>query len=98
MSMNIFEMLKSYATQYQEVARRGFNAEELAEVKSAKVVASQYGMSVCFFMTAGCQKYIPVSRDSACVIGDAVDLSTAQLLTLEKDGETITRVEVITRY
>ena len=92
--MNIFDALKSYATQYQETARRNFNEEELEQVKSAKVVASQYGMSVCFFMKEGCQKYIPVSRDSACSIGDTVDLTKAQLLTLEKDDEKITRVEI----
>ena len=38
-------------------------------------------------MKAGGQTYIPLSNDSALAVGDSVDLSKAQLLTLEKDGE-----------
>ena len=93
--MNIFTGLQKYATKYQVKEARVFNAEELAEVVSAKVVASQYGMSVCFFMHDGCQKYIPVSRDSVCQVGDTVDIRKAKILILEKDGtEDIARVEI----
>ena len=93
--MNIFAGLQKYATKYQVKDSRVFNAEELADVVSAKVVASQYGMSVCFFMKSGCQTYIPVSRDSVCQVGDVVDVNRAKILILEKDGsDDIVRVEL----
>lgn len=93
--MNIFAGLQKYATKFQVKENRVFNAEELADVVSAKVVASQYGMSVCFYMHDGCQKYIPVSRDSVCQVGDVVDINKAKLLILEKEGSNdIARVEI----
>jgi hypothetical protein len=94
--MNIFETLKSYANQFKVANRRKFQQNELDLVNDAKVVLSQYGMSVCFFMKDGCQKYIPLSRDSVAAEGDKVDLTKAEILTLKKDGsdETIDRVEI----
>lgn len=93
--MNIFAGLQKYATKFQVKDSRVFNAEELADVTSAKVVASQYGMSVCFFMKSGCQTYIPVSRDSVCQVGDVVDINKAKILILGKEGsEDIVRVEI----
>lgn len=92
--MNIFAGLQKYATRYEVKNIRDFNAEELAQISSAKVVASQYGMSVCFYMVEGGQTYVPVSRDSICQIGDAVDVTKAKILTLEKDGDTINRIEI----
>ena len=92
--MNIFASLQKYATRYEVKNIRDFNAEELAQISSAKVVASQYGMSVCFYMVEGGQTYVPVSRDSICQVGDVVDVTKAKILTLEKDGETINRIEI----
>lgn len=92
--MNIFASLFRYATKFEVKGARTFNSEELAEIASAKVVQSQYGMSVCFYMTSGGQTYIPVSRDSAANIGDVVDPSKVKVLTLEREGKTITRIEI----
>jgi len=92
--MNIFASLQKYATKFEVSNTRDFDPEELAQVSSAKVVASQYGLSVCFYMKEGCQKYIPLSRDSSACIGDEVNLSTAKILTLVKDGESINRIEI----
>ena len=92
---NIFETLRSYANQYSVDDRREFSPAEVALVSSAKVVLSQYGQSVCFFMKDGGQKYIPVSRDSVASEGDVVDISKAHVLTLSKDGQDrITRIEL----
>ena len=91
--MNIFAGLQKYATSYEVTNTRDFTSEELSMVKSAKVVASQYGMSCCFFMVDGCQKYIPMSRDSVSPVGTDIDLTKAKILTLEKDGESINRIE-----
>lgn len=92
--MNIFSKLQVYAEKWNLKASRSFEAEEIAAVNKAEVVVSQYGNSVCFFMKAGGQTYIPLSNDSTLAVGDSVDLSKAQLLTLEKNGESdIVRVK-----
>lgn len=95
--MNIFSALQVYGGSWNVVAdkTRGFNAEELALIDRAEVVASEYGNSVCFFMKSGGQSYIPLSRDSSLTVGDSVDVSKAKLLTLHRDGsEDITRVSI----
>ena len=76
-----------YAGKWNLKASRGFNSEEIAAISKAEVVPSQYGNSVCFFLRAGGQTYIPLSSDSELTVGDTVDLSSASLLTLEKEGE-----------
>jgi hypothetical protein len=89
--------LKSYANSFKVIGTpRHFSQEEMNLVNNAKVVLSQYGLSVCFFMKDGCQKYIPLSRDSVASEGDVVDLSKAKILKLKKEGtdETIDRVEI----
>ena len=85
--MNIFSSLRVYAGKWMLKASRAFTAEEQAAVSSATVVASQYGNSVCFMMANGGQTFIPLSSTSTLGVGDSVDLSTAKLLTLEKQGE-----------
>lgn len=85
--MNVFAGLTKYADNWKVVDSRAFNEEEIAAVKSASVVNSQYGSSVCFLMKSGGQTYIPLSRDSQLAVGDDVDLTKAQLLTLHRDGD-----------
>lgn len=92
--MNIFAGLQRYASRFEVKETRAFNAEEMAEVVSAKVVNSQYGKSICFHMYDGCQKYIPLSRDSVAQIGDVVDVKKAKILILERDGKSIARIEI----
>jgi hypothetical protein len=84
---NVFAGLTKYADNWKVVDEREFNSEEIAAVKSASVVSSQYGNSVCFLMKSGGQTYIPLSRDSELAVGDSVDLSQAKLLTLHRDGD-----------
>lgn len=92
--MSIFSNLREYASKWSEKARRNFSDEEKAEVASATVVPSQFGSSVCFFMKAGGQKYIPLSNTSKAEIGQSINLDNAQLITLGKAGEQdIVRVE-----
>lgn len=91
---SVFSTLREYASKWSEKARRNFSDEEKAEVASATVVSSQYGSSVCFFMKAGGQKYIPLSNTSKAQVGQPIDLGNAQLITLGKAGEEdIVRVE-----
>lgn len=92
--MNVFSALRIYAGKWGVKSSRSFTAEEIAAVSSASVVDSQYGMSVCFMMKSGGQTFIPLSNTSSKSIGDTVDLTTAKLLTLGREGEAdIYRVE-----
>lgn len=93
--MNIFAGLRTYAGKWAEKSRRAFSVEEISAVRSAEVVPSQYGNSVCFFMKSGGQTYIPLANTSSVGVGESIDLSKASLVTLGKDGEAdIVRVEV----
>lgn len=66
---------------------RPFAPEEIAAVDRAEVVASQYGNSVCFFFKSGGQTYIPLSKQSELAVGDELDIKTAKLITLSREGE-----------
>lgn len=85
--MNIFSALRVYAGKWNVKETRDFTQEEINEIDTASVVDSQYGMSVCFFMKSGGQTYIPLSNDSNKSVGDTIDLKTAKLLTLGRQGE-----------
>lgn len=91
---NIFSSLRVYAGKWNLKSSRAFSPEEIAAVSSAVVVASQYGNSVCFTMVGGGQTFIPLSNSSSKTVGESINLASAKLLTLEKDGEAdIFRVE-----
>ena len=85
--MNIFSALRVYAGKWSEKKVESFKAEEIALVDKAEIVESQYGLSVCFFMKAGGQSYIPLDQNSSAAIGDTIDLTKAQVITLCKQGE-----------
>ena len=53
--MNIFDKLRVYAGSWSVKSSRQFTADEVSAVKSAVVVDSQYGKSVCFFLNSGGQ-------------------------------------------
>ena len=92
--MNIFSSLRVYAGKWAVKDSRSFVQEESDAVDHASVVDSQYGSSVCFFMKNGGQTFIPLSTNSTLGLGDNVDLSSAKLLTLHREGEAdIYRVE-----
>lgn len=91
---NIFSSLRVYAGKWNLKSSRAFSPEEIAAVSSAVVVASQYGNSVCFTMVGGGQTFIPLSNSSSKTVGESINLASAKILTLRKDGEAdIFRVE-----
>ena len=93
--MNIFQNLRVYAGKWMVKASRSFTQDEIDAVDHATVVDSQYGNSVCFFMKAGGQTFIPLSTNSTLGVGDSVDLTKAKLLKLHRDGDAdIYRVEI----
>lgn len=85
--MNIFATIRIYAGKWSESDKRAFTPEEIEAVTKAEVVESQYGYSVCFYMIGGGQSYIPLDQNSSANVGDVVDLSKAELVTLSKTGE-----------
>ena len=85
--MNLFSNLKVYGGKWSEKSFRKFSQEELALVDKAQVVESEYGSSCCFFMKNGTTMYVPMSQDAKSGVGDMVDLSSAKIVTLEKQGE-----------
>lgn len=92
--MNVFSGLNIYGESWKVSSSRNFNAEEIAAVRSAEVVSSEYGNSVCFMMQGGGKTYIPLSNDSTLAPGDSVDMAKAELLTLSRSGsEDINRVK-----
>lgn len=85
--VNIFSGLRKYAGKWQLKEERDFNEEEKASFKSATVVTSQFGLSVCFMLVGGQMAFIPLSNDSQLTAGENVDLNKAKLLKLGKEGE-----------
>lgn len=91
----IFDGLNKYQGGYTVTDKREFTAEEIAMVREAEIVVSNYGLSVCFMMKAGGAFYIPLSKDSSGEAGDRVDLSTAEILLLSKEGaDDIKRIRI----
>ena len=85
--MNIFSALRVYAGKWAESDKRDFTQEEISSVDKAEVVASNFGLSVCFYMKAGGQTYIPLDQNSTLVEHDIVDLKASQLITLSRQGD-----------
>ena len=92
--MNVFAKLPVYGGNWNVVNSRNFDEEEQKLIKSASVVSSEYGLSVCFVMTSGYKQYIPLSNQSDLGVGDNVDVASAKLLTLHREGsDDILRVD-----
>ena len=83
----VFSKLSIDRRKWTEKSRRTFTQEEINEVDHATVVESNFGSSVCFFMKAGGNHYIPLDQNSNLGIGENVDLNKAELVTLCKQGE-----------
>lgn len=86
--MNIFKSVKIYAGKWDEKEVRSFNKEEVAAVERSEVIESEYGLSVCFYMQGGAgQTYLPLDPKKSTVrLGDSLDVSKLELVTLSKQG------------
>lgn len=85
--MNIFNALKVYVGKWQVSNKRAFSDEEVNAVDTAKVVPSKHGLSVCFMMKSGGMTYIPLDQNSSLSEGDVINLKSAELITLHRDGD-----------
>ena len=87
---------KAYGGNWELVDTERFTEEDAKLFKSATVVASDYGKSICFVLASGNTKYFkPCSNDSNLAIGEVVDVSKLQMLTLKRDGEVIYRIKEV---
>lgn len=93
---NVFDVLTHYGEGYILKSKRPFTAKELAAIRMVKAVRSHYGMSACFFLVGGGQSYIPLSKDTHLTEGTIIDMTKANLLTLNRADEgDILRLEVL---
>lgn len=95
--MGILDSLRLYRGKWEESGRSNFSADDINAVSSAKVVASDFGHSVCFVLKNGGMKFMPVSNTSkvSTAVGDSVDLTKCQVVTLSREGDAdIQRIEI----
>ena len=93
--MGLFTGRTVYAGKWSVKDVNKMSNDDIQMVSNATIVPSEYGLSVCFFMKTGGQVYIPVSNDCNATVGQSVDLTKAEIITLEKPGESdIERVRV----
>lgn len=78
---------KHVSTEWIITSSRPFTEDEIMAVSSNRVVRSQYGLSVEFTMKKGGVTYIPLYRGSDDMIGVEINLHTAEIFTLSKEGE-----------
>lgn len=85
---NIFDNFTASTGKWTLKSEVSLAAEDKAMFSSAKVVSSEYGKSVCFFLKSGGQQYIPMSNQGAQLnIGDNVNLDRVTIQVLGKQGE-----------
>lgn len=93
---SLFDLIKIYTISSYKVTNREFiSAQDKAQIISAEVVKSDYGLSAKLTLTHDRIAFIPLSRDSKLSIGDTIDLNKVVILTLTRDGDEIKRLEEI---
>jgi hypothetical protein len=94
--MGILNALRLYRGKWQVKSIDKFDANDAADVKSAVVVPSEFGQSVCMTLKSGGTKYLPLSNTSRAVAnGEEIDVTKTNVVTLGREGdEDIHRIEV----
>lgn len=82
----LFEGRQAYAGKWSLKSTEAMNPEEKAQVKEAKVVAGDYGLSCCFTMISGVSYYVGMSNDADVQEGDILDVDKIKVLTLSRAG------------
>lgn len=94
---NIFSGIQIYGEKWEVKNEVALDAEDKAMFSSAKVVSSDFGKSVCFFLKGGRgTQFIPLSNQGKqLAIGDSVNLDNVTIQVLGRTGEKdIMRVKV----
>lgn len=97
--MGLFSSKKMYAAPWQVSGMSTIKDEDVSDFKSAKVVPSDYGTSICLFAKSGGMKFMPLSNTSTGVnVGDEFtpeELVGHKVITLSRDGsDDIERIEI----
>lgn len=94
--MGILDALRLYRGKWSVKSVDKFDANEAANVQSAKVVPSEFGQSVCMTLKSGGSKYMPLSNTSRAVANDEqINVADCNVVTLGREGdEDIYRIEV----
>lgn len=83
--MGILDSLKSYDSEWVETQTRKFSEAEVNAIQACVVVASKWGKSVCFSVI-GSKKYIPLEPIATVNIGDSLDPSKMEIVSLKYVG------------
>lgn len=84
--MGLLNSLKKYGAWTLNISER-LASEELATIKSAKVVTSEYGLSVKITFNTGELSFIPLDSKSSLGLDDIVDMSKGTLNEYVKGNE-----------
>lgn len=85
--MGLFDIIKIYKSEWQEVSKRKFDDKEVALIDEAIVVASKYGKSVCFSIIGKGKGFLPLEPIAKVEIGDKLDPAKLELVDLKYIGD-----------
>lgn len=74
---NIFDdvtLVKDYQPRWKVLSSRQFNAKEQSLIDNCKVVAGDYGLSICFAMQNGHKRWISLDSQSQLNLGDTPEV------------------------
>jgi hypothetical protein len=86
---NIFSGIQIYGEKWQVKNEVALDAEDKAMFEGAKVVSSDFGKSVCFFLKGGKgTQFIPMSNQAEqLAVGESVNLDAITIKVLGRTGE-----------
>lgn len=90
--MNIFEGITIQVPKWRVQSERCLTKEEKQHIKTAIVVIGQWGLCL-ELITRNSINTVPLSTKVDTVIGYIPNIDSIKVLTLEKYGDTITRIE-----
>ena len=95
MDANVFAGQKVYGDGWNETNRRDFNDFEKSMVEHAEAHMGDYGMSLCCYLRGGGKVYFGFSKACQSTVPEGMSFSLCDLsiLTLERDGKTVIKVE-----
>lgn len=85
--MGLFDVIKIYKSEWQEVSKRKFDAKECEAISEAVVVASKYGKSVCFTIVGKGKGFVPLEPVAKVEIGDKLNPAELELVNLKYVGD-----------
>lgn len=92
--MNIFAeetLVKDYQPRWKAISTRQFNDTELKNIKECKVIAGQYGLSMCFTMVNGHKSWIDLDAKSELNLGDKPEAADVVMKIIQSTVELRTK-------